>query len=37
MLQLSKAELDRHEVLMKPVRPRELLVAVERSLGAGAG
>jgi two-component system, NtrC family, response regulator HydG len=32
MLQLSKAELDRHEFLMKPVRPSELLDAIERRL-----
>jgi DNA-binding NtrC family response regulator len=34
MLQMTKAELDRHEILMKPVRPGELLGAVERQLGS---
>lgn len=33
MLQLTKAELDRHEFLMKPVRSGELLAAIQRSLG----
>jgi DNA-binding response OmpR family regulator len=36
MLQLTKAELNRHEFLMKPVRAGELLAAIGRSLGTGA-
>ena len=36
MLQLPKAELDRHEFLMKPVRSGELLAAIERSIGTAA-
>jgi DNA-binding NtrC family response regulator len=34
MLRMGKEELARHEFLMKPVRPRELLAAVERRMAA---
>jgi DNA-binding NtrC family response regulator len=34
MLRVGKEQLDRHEFLMKPVRPQELLVAVERRIAA---
>ena len=34
MLRVGKDELERHEFLMKPVRPHELLAAVERRIAA---
>ncbi len=34
MLRIAKDALERHEFLMKPVRPRELLAAVERRIAA---
>jgi DNA-binding NtrC family response regulator len=34
MLRVGKEQLERHEFLMKPVRPRELLTAVERRIAA---
>ena len=36
-LQLAAAGLDRHDFLMKPVRPHEILDAVARRIGAAAG
>jgi DNA-binding response OmpR family regulator len=32
--QFPKERLERHEVLLKPIRPRELVDAIERRLGA---
>jgi DNA-binding response OmpR family regulator len=34
--QLPRADLERHQVLLKPLRPRELVGAVERRLGSSA-
>ena len=33
LFQMSGARADRHETMMKPLRPSELVAAVERSIG----
>ena len=37
LFQLPAGSAEPHDVLMKPLRPRELLVAVERSIGPAVG
>lgn len=37
MLQVAKADLDRHDYLMKPLRPDELVAAADQRLAQGEG
>jgi DNA-binding response OmpR family regulator len=36
LFQMSDGRADQHKILMKPIRPSELIAAVERTIGGGS-